>query len=252
MPPRARFGRPFTSGSPRGRSSSSTSRRSRAPRRALAAHVLERAAGRRRRGPRRGRHLRAGRRARRAATARSLLLAGHFDTVPAQGNRPGRRDGGAVHGLGAADMKGAVAVMVELALALARSATRARPGPRPLRPRGAADRRERPDAAAGPRAGPARRRRGRRPGAHGQRDPRRLPGEPQRDLDVHRPQRALGAALAGGQRDPPGGRRDRPARGVRAPARDLRRAGVHRGGLRDGDPRRHRPQRRARRGRRYA
>src|SRR5262249_5188442 len=38
-------------------------------------------------------------------------------TVPAQGNRPGRRDADAVHGLGASDMKGAVAVMVELALA---------------------------------------------------------------------------------------------------------------------------------------
>ncbi|HEX6620177.1 MAG TPA: M20/M25/M40 family metallo-hydrolase, partial [Solirubrobacteraceae bacterium] len=46
-----------------------------------------------------------------------VLLAGHFDTVPAQGNRPGRRDAETVHGLGAADMKGAVAVMVELALA---------------------------------------------------------------------------------------------------------------------------------------
>jgi succinyl-diaminopimelate desuccinylase len=45
-----------------------------------------------------------------------VLLAGHLDTVPAQGNRPGRREAAAVHGRGAADMKGAVAVMVELAL----------------------------------------------------------------------------------------------------------------------------------------
>jgi succinyl-diaminopimelate desuccinylase len=46
-----------------------------------------------------------------------VLLAGHLDTVPAQGNVPGRRDASRVAGLGASDMKGAIAVMVELALA---------------------------------------------------------------------------------------------------------------------------------------
>ncbi len=47
-----------------------------------------------------------------------VVLAGHFDTVPAQDNRPGHRDPEAVHGLGASDMKAALAVMVETALLL--------------------------------------------------------------------------------------------------------------------------------------
>ena len=44
-----------------------------------------------------------------------VVLAGHYDTVPAQANIPGRVADGAVHGLGASDMKGGVAVLLELA-----------------------------------------------------------------------------------------------------------------------------------------
>jgi succinyl-diaminopimelate desuccinylase len=52
-----------------------------------------------------------------------VLLAGHLDTVPEQGNLPGAIVDDRVVGLGAADMKGADAVMIELALALAGRAT---------------------------------------------------------------------------------------------------------------------------------
>jgi succinyl-diaminopimelate desuccinylase len=48
-----------------------------------------------------------------------VVLAGHYDTVPIQGNVPGRLADGAVHGRGASDMKGGVAVAVELVRDLA-------------------------------------------------------------------------------------------------------------------------------------
>jgi succinyl-diaminopimelate desuccinylase len=44
-----------------------------------------------------------------------VLLAGHTDTVPAQGNLSGRIEDDSVVGLGASDMKGGLAVMIELA-----------------------------------------------------------------------------------------------------------------------------------------
>jgi succinyl-diaminopimelate desuccinylase len=53
-----------------------------------------------------------------------VVLAGHVDTVPAQGNLPGRIENGHVVGLGASDMKSGVAVMLELA----DWASRAEPG----------------------------------------------------------------------------------------------------------------------------
>jgi succinyl-diaminopimelate desuccinylase len=55
-----------------------------------------------------------------------VVLAGHSDTVPEQGNFPGRLEDGHVHGLGAADMKGSLAVMLALAAGLDA------PGLRPL------------------------------------------------------------------------------------------------------------------------
>ncbi len=47
-----------------------------------------------------------------------LVLGGHTDTVPTNGNAGARLDGELLWGLGTADMKGALAVMVELACAL--------------------------------------------------------------------------------------------------------------------------------------
>jgi succinyl-diaminopimelate desuccinylase len=51
-----------------------------------------------------------------------LVVAGHTDTVPANENATPRREGSTLWGLGSADMKGGLAVMVELALAVAEPA----------------------------------------------------------------------------------------------------------------------------------
>ncbi|HEX5937327.1 MAG TPA: succinyl-diaminopimelate desuccinylase [Actinomycetota bacterium] len=48
-----------------------------------------------------------------------ILLAGHVDTVPPGDSAPARREGGWIHGRGAADMKGGLAVMLSVADALA-------------------------------------------------------------------------------------------------------------------------------------
>ena len=44
-----------------------------------------------------------------------IVLAAHYDTVPPQDNLPGRIADGAVYGVGASDMKGGLAVAIELA-----------------------------------------------------------------------------------------------------------------------------------------
>lgn len=49
---------------------------------------------------------------------RRVVLGGHLDTVPANGNATPRRDGDTLYGLGSTDMKGGLAVLLALAEAL--------------------------------------------------------------------------------------------------------------------------------------
>ena len=57
---------------------------------------------------------------------RRVVLGGHLDTVPANGNETPRIDGDVLHGLGSADMKGGLAVLLRLAEELEAHHDRAR------------------------------------------------------------------------------------------------------------------------------
>jgi succinyl-diaminopimelate desuccinylase len=50
-----------------------------------------------------------------------VVLGGHLDTVPPNGNEQPRRDGDTLHGLGTADMKGGLAVLLDLAASVSRA-----------------------------------------------------------------------------------------------------------------------------------
>jgi succinyl-diaminopimelate desuccinylase len=56
--------------------------------------------------------------------ARRIVLGGHLDTVPPNGNAAPRREGEVLHGLGTADMKGGLAVLLALADDLASARAR--------------------------------------------------------------------------------------------------------------------------------
>ncbi|GIU90006.1 MAG: hypothetical protein KatS3mg010_1105 [Acidimicrobiia bacterium] len=60
-------------------------------------------------------------RTRAAGRGGRVLLGGHLDTVPPDGNEVPRRDGDVLHGLGTADMKGGLAVLLDLAAAASAS-----------------------------------------------------------------------------------------------------------------------------------
>ena len=127
-----------------------------------------------------------------------VVLAGHVDTVPPNGNFPAARDGDAIVGRGAADMKGAIAVMLETAswLAAQPGAATSTSASSSSDARSCRSRRARCCRSSTGARSPGDRP-GDRDGAHRERDRGRLPREPQRAGLGARPRGAQRASLAG-------------------------------------------------------
>ena len=175
---------------------------------------------------------------RRSAVRSGLVLAGHTDTVPVNGNGRARVEGDTLWGCGASDMKGGLAVMLELARTVAEPAVDVTyvfyeaEEVDAVHNGLASPVRERPDLLAGDVGAPGR--------AHRRHDRGRLPGHdarrdrPRRRAGPHRPavdgpqRRSTGSAavldrLDGLRRAPSGHRRLRVPRGGAGGARRGRR-----------------------------
>ena len=163
----------------------------------------------------------------RLGRGRRVVLAGHLDTVPANGNAVPRIDGDTLWGLGSADMKGGVAVMLELAAALPDPAVdvtfvvlRGRGGgPGSQWP--ARYRRRRPGSARGRRRHPGR--------THGCPHRGRLPGGPEGGGGAGRGPSPHGAPVDGHQRRAPARTDLDGARGLPGAAAGDRRLRLSRG-----------------------